>query len=117
MAITTQYINHGLIGPPKNVQTHKYMVFDDKVHEIHNTVVYRFKLSDVDDPDLYAAQPIIEWQNTEMGVWVLERAVAAPEWHRQLDPETYGYQYAIVAKLKGIDYTFWTLKWGNQNKT
>jgi hypothetical protein len=23
-------------------------------------------------------------------------------------------QYAIVAKLKDVDYTFWVLKWGNQ---
>jgi len=25
----------------------------------------------------------------------------------------YHMQYAVVAKLKDIDYTFWTLKWGN----
>jgi hypothetical protein len=26
---------------------------------------------------------------------------------------SYGYQYAIVAKLKDVDYTWWTLKWGS----
>lgn len=115
MAITRPNVFNGYLGEPKNIKTHKYMVIDDKVHEIHKTVVHRFKLSDVDDPDLYAAQPIIEWQNSEMGKWVMERAVETPEWHRHLEPVTYGYQYAIVAKLKGADYTFWTLKWGNQN--
>jgi len=51
-----------------------------------------------------------------MGKWVMERAVDTPEWHRQMNYQTYGYQYAIVAKLKGVDYTFWALKWGNQIK-
>jgi hypothetical protein len=48
-----------------------------------------------------------------MGKWIMERAVDTPEWHRQVDAMQYGYQYAIVAKLKDIDYTFWQLKWGN----
>jgi len=70
-------------------------------------------MSDSDDPDLYAAQPLWEWRESEMGQWVMERAVETPEWHRQMDPYQYGYTYAVVAKLKDVDYTFWALKWGS----
>jgi hypothetical protein len=77
-------------------------------------IVYSFKMGDVEDPDLYAGQPLMEWQESEMGKWVMERAVDSPEWHRNIDHTTYGYQYAIVAKLKDVDYTFWTLKWGSK---
>jgi hypothetical protein len=32
------------------------------------------------------------------------------------DPMSYGHQYAVEAWLKGADYTFWVLKWGNLDK-
>jgi hypothetical protein len=103
-----------MMGDPKTKRViDKFMVFDDRVHEIHTVVVHRFRMGDVEDPDLYAAEPLYQWQESEMGQWVMERAVDTPEWHRHADPMTFGYQYAIVAKLKDIDYTWWTLKWGN----
>ena len=103
----------GHLAEPNKIQTHEFMVFGDKAHRIHKLVVHRFRMGDVEDPDLYAAQPLLDWQHSEMGVWVMERAVDTPEWHRMADTMNYGYQYAIVAKLKDIDYTWWTLKWGN----
>lgn len=89
------------------------MVFGDKAYRIHKVVVHRFRMGDVEDLDLYAAEPLLDWQHSEMGEWVMERAVDTPEWHRMTDPTTFGWSYAIVAKLKEDDYTWWTLKWGN----
>jgi len=97
----------------KHPKLSKFMVIGDKVHEIHTVVVHRFRMGDVDDPDLYAAQPLYEWQQSEMGEWIMERAMDTPEWHRQHDTMNWGYQYAVVAKLKDVDYTFWILKWGD----
>ena len=91
----------------------KFMVFGDRVHEIHTVVVHKFRIGDVEDPDLYAAEPLWEWQQSEIGKWVMEHAVDTPEWHRQTDHLAYHLQYAVVAKLKDIDYTWWTLKWAN----
>jgi len=93
--------------------TNKVMVFGDKVHEIKTVVVHRFRMGDVEDPDLYAEQSMWEWQNSEMGKWVMKKAVVTPEWHKQIDAMQYHMQYAVVARLKDVDYTFWTLKWGN----
>lgn len=91
------------------------MVINGRTHEIHTIVVHRFHMGDVDDPDIYAAQPLYDWKESEMGQWVMERAVDTPEWHRHVDPMSYGYRYAIIARLKDIDYTFWVLKWGQQS--
>ena len=91
----------------------KYMVFGDKVHEIHTVVVHRFRMGDVEDPDLYAAEPLYQWQQSEMGKWVMERAVDTPEWHRHNNQMEWNTQYAVVAKLKDVDYTFWVLKWAD----
>lgn len=106
--------HNGYLGDTPNMPTYEIMVFGDKAYRIHNVVAYKFKMGDVDDPDLYAGQPIWEWQQTEAGKWVMEKAVEPPMWHRQLEPFTYGYQYAITAKLKDVDYTFWTLKWADE---
>jgi hypothetical protein len=103
------------MAKPTNAKTYDVMVFGDKAYKIYTVIVHRFRMGDVEDPDLYAAQPLMDWQTSEMGKWVMERAVDTPEWHRQIDPATYGYQYAIVAKLKGVDYTFWQLKWGQSS--
>jgi len=113
MALTTK-TDKGYMSEPKNIVTHDVMVFGDRAYKIHKVIVHRFTMSDVEDPDLYAGQPLWEWQESEMGKWVMAKAVDTPEWHRQTDFVNYGYQYIIVAKLKDIDYTFWTLKWGSK---
>ena len=92
------------LSKPKDITTHDVMVFGDKAHKIHTVVVHRFRMGDVEDPDLYAAQPLWEWQESEMGAWVMKHAVQTPEWHRQMDQIQYHMQYAVVAKLKDVDY-------------
>jgi len=91
-----------------------YMVIEDQVHRVHRVIVYRFRMGDVEDPDLYAAQPLWKWQESEMGKFVMERSVETPIWHRQADVANYGYQYAVEAFLKGVDYSFWVLKWADE---
>jgi hypothetical protein len=87
-------------------------IIDDVPVKIHNVVVYKFRISDSEEPDLYAAEPIWNWQESEMGQWVMENAVDKPIWERRVDHNTYGYQYAILAKLREADYLIWALKWG-----
>ena len=103
----------GTIGEYKQQTISKFMIFGDKVHEIHNVTVLRFRMGDVEDPDLYAGEPLYQWQQSEMGKWVMKKSVDTPVWHRYADPMNYGYQYAVTAKLKDVDYTFWVLKWAN----
>jgi len=77
-------------------------------------VCHRFRMGDVEDPDLYAAEPLYQWQKSEMGEWVMANAVQTPSWHRNIDPNTYGYAYSIQAELTPKNYTYWWLKWGHE---
>ena len=70
------------------------------VEEIHKVVVHSFSMGDVDDPDLYAAQPIYEWQQSDAGKFVMEHAVAEPIWLKNIDNVSWGYKYIIVAELE-----------------
>lgn len=106
--------DHGYLGKVTLPQTYDTIVINGKAYRIYKTLVHKFLMGDVEDPDLYAAEPLWKWQESEMGKWVMSKAVDTPEWHRRADMMQYGYEYAIVAKLKDIDYTFWALKWGQE---
>ena len=89
----------------------EWKMIDDIPVKISDVAVHSFTMGDVEDPDLYAAQPIYEWQQSEMGQWVIEHAVETPFWHRTIDPASYGHKYYIIARLREQDQTYWTLKW------
>jgi len=73
-------------------------------------VVHTIRMSDVEDPDLFVAQPIYEWQQTEAGKWIMENSIPSPSWHRQMDYSTYGYTYQIRAYLTHKQLTYWKLR-------
>jgi hypothetical protein len=83
-----------------------------EAHGPLTVTVHKFRMGDVEDPDLYAAEPLWQWQNTEMGEWVMSNAVQTPSWHRLVDPSSFGWTYTIVAELSPKDYTYWWIKWG-----
>jgi hypothetical protein len=74
--------------------------------------VHGFKIGDVEDPEIYAAGPIIDWQNTEVGQWVMLHAVEKPVYFQTLDYNSYGYKYVIKAKFNDEDAMIFRLKWG-----
>lgn len=78
---------------------------------IHKLVVHRFTLGDVEDPDLYAAEPMHKWEQSEQGHFVMTKAVETPVWQRHQDVSTFSMQYAIIAKLYEEDATYYTLRW------
>ena len=92
----------------------KYIVEDGTVHQLHKIVAHEFSVGDAEDPDLYAAGPLSQWEQSEKGQWVMSHAVETPIWHRLQDYAQLSYRYRITAVLKGKDYTFWTLKWGSK---
>lgn len=73
--------------------------------------VHQIRLSDSDDPDLYVAEPIYQWQQTEAGKWVMQHSKPEPQWFRSLDINTYGYIYTIRAELTPEEITFFELKY------
>ena len=73
-----------------------------------------FNVGDVEDPEIYAAVPIYDWERSEAGQWVMSNAVEQPYYIRALDYNSWGHQYKIMARLSEQHQTFWTLKWNNK---
>lgn len=72
-------------------------------------VLHEFTMNDVEDVEIYIAQPIYEWQQTDAGKWCMEKATDL-EYHTQADHMTMGYRVAITGWLSGKHATFWALK-------
>lgn len=84
----------------------------DEEQKTYSVIVHTIRMSDVEDPDLFVAQPIYEWQQSEEGKWVMANSLPVPSWHRDIDHLTMGYRYTIRAYLSPKNYTFWKLKYG-----
>lgn len=85
----------------------KHHMIDGEVYTRHK--IHQFKMGDVEDPELYAAQPIWEWQNTPMGQWVMTHC-KDPTFHTYQDPANFGYDIVITAYMTGKRYTEFALK-------
>jgi hypothetical protein len=103
----------GWVGTEPTIPTKEFTIVEDRVEQTKTVVVHSFTMGDVDDPDLYAAEPLINWEKSEVGQWVMANAVETPSWHRMADPYNYGYSYQIRAKFKGAVLTEWLLRYGN----
>jgi hypothetical protein len=96
----------------KSKSFHKYTLQDDQVIERRKIIVHSFVMGDVDDPDLYAAEPLYQWQQTDAGRWVMENAVDTPEWHRQVDIKSFGHKYIVTAVFETKKLTEYYLRFG-----
>lgn len=85
----------------------KYQVLDDELYE--RRIVHKFRMGDVEDPDLFVAQPIYEWQQTDHGKWVMKNG-RDPQYHMSMEPVYYGYQITITAHITAKRWTEYCLR-------
>jgi len=69
-------------------------------------------MGDVEDPELYAAVPIIEFEKSAKGHWLTENSKQQMEYIVRPNQETYGWMVIIFAWLEEQDLTYYRLKWG-----
>lgn len=71
---------------------------------------HEFTISDVEDPELYAAHPLHEWQQTEKGKWIMEHSID-PTYSIRPNMETMGYKVVVYGQLRDKDLTYFNLKY------
>jgi hypothetical protein len=76
-------------------------------------IFHTFRMGDVEDPELYAAQPIYEWQQTEQGRWVMEHC-ADPQFRVVPDAYNWGHKIVIYGPLEEQPAVIFLLKWGEE---
>jgi hypothetical protein len=78
-------------------------------------IVHEFSVGDVDDPEIYAAIPLYDFECSEKGQWVLANTAKPIYWRVSPYPFlTYSIRYVVVAEFAEPEYTYWMLRWGLQ---
>ena len=96
---------------PEHWQPEMTKIIDGRPVRFRDVCVLEIRMGDVEDPDLWVADPIWKWQQTEAGKFVMDHAEEKPYWHRSIDHSTYGHKYLIMARLSEQNETFWRLKY------
>ena len=99
-----------------NVASSEVKIIDDCAVRFSDVCVHEFSVGDVEDPEIYAAGPIFDWQRSEAGQWIMANAVDKPYYIQALDYNSWGHQYKIMARLSEQNQTFWRLKWAGLKK-
>jgi hypothetical protein len=66
-------------------------------------------MGDVEDPDLYVAAPIYEWQQTTAGKTAMKYA-KDPKYYIHSDVYSMGYKVTVTGRLEGKYATLYELK-------
>lgn len=68
-------------------------------------------LGDVEDPEIYAAGPILDWEKTDKGQWLHANSYEQMTFDILVDNASYGYRINIHAWLRDDALTYYKLKW------
>jgi len=75
-------------------------------------LVHTIEMGDVEDPEIYAAEPIINFEHSEKGRWLMSNSYRQLEFTIRPNSRTYGWKVCIWSYLNEQDLTYYTLKWG-----
>ncbi len=87
-------------------------LWESKLAMDNNVVikVHEFFMSDCDDLDIYVAEPLNTWLESECGSWLQENSFSM-RWHSLVDHERLGHRITVVATLSEQDAVYYQLKW------
>ena len=80
---------------------------------LHKVILYKCFIGDVEDPYIWAADPIMRWQDTEQGRWCLDNCEGDIVFHTAVDHRGLGYQVVIQGNLNDKNLTYFKLRWGD----
>ena len=103
-------LTHNSAAEYKHWQPEMTKIINDRAVRFRDVCVHEIRMGDVEDPDLFVAEPIWEWQQTDAGKFVMENAVEAPYWTRSTDYTIYGHKYRIMARLSEQTETYFRLR-------
>lgn len=82
-----------------------------KPDQTYKFTVYSFLIGEVEDPEIYAAGPLFEWQQTEKGAWVMKNAITEPTFYIDHEPSSWGFRVNVQATFDEKNATFYSLKY------
>ena len=82
------------------------------------TVLHEFSMGDNDDPDIYVAAPIYEWQQSDAGKWCMENCEPKSiTYVYRADVYNFGYRVTLYGDLREDLLTYFNLKYKQFEKS
>jgi|LauGreDrversion4_2_1035121.scaffolds.fasta_scaffold3090359_2 hypothetical protein len=78
-----------------------------------NLKVHEFLVGDVEDPEVYAALPIMQFMDTEKGIWCKEHSDDQMTYEVHPNIESLGFKVIVCARFSGVNLTMFYLKYMN----
>lgn len=97
----------------QKVKTFTKILDNGTVCEYYKFIAHKFRISDVEDPDLFAGEELYKWQESDSGKFVMENSLDKPMWTRHIEHSYYTYH--ITAEMSGERMTEYILKFGKKN--
>jgi hypothetical protein len=111
MTLFSAQATHGYLGNKPDKMVPEVVIAEGIPKKIIKLKVYEFSIEEVDDPVLYISEPLINWEKSEPGKYVMSVAVEPPAWRRHLNYLTLTTSVAVTAKLYEEDAIYYALKW------
>jgi hypothetical protein len=80
--------------------------------KLNKVILTSFNVGDVEDPMIYAADPIIRWQESDQGKWCMENCEGDIVYHSTIDHMRWGYKIVLQGSLSDKNLTYFKLRWG-----
>ena len=91
-------------------------IVDGRPVRYRDVCVYKLHIADTEDPEIYMAEPLGQWKNSDQGQWIMEHAEQQPYWLQNTNYHAYLIEYRVFARLSEQNETYWRLRWGGLNK-
>jgi hypothetical protein len=78
-----------------------------------NLTIHEFTLGDVDDPEVYAALPLMKFLETEKGIWCKTHSETEMTYEVLPDIISFGYRVTVHAKFNPEDLMMYHLKYSH----
>jgi len=81
------------------------------------TILYEFSMGDVEDPEIYAAEPLWQWQQSDAGKWCMKNCLPdSVTWGLSADMLNWGHRVTVYGDLAEHDHTYFRLKYHDYTK-
>ena len=81
--------------------------------KMNTRVLHRTHLQDSEDPVLYAAEPLWQWEKSDAGQWAMTHCTDTPSWY--VSSTAMGYEIIVTGPMSDEDHIFYMLKYENDN--
>jgi|LakMenE18May11ns_1017448.scaffolds.fasta_scaffold9947573_8 hypothetical protein len=78
---------------------------------MHKVSVAKFRMGDIEDPEVWINDSVLDWQQSQIGQWVMSNSKTLPCLEKKWDTNQFNWLVDIIAEFDDKIYTEYLLRW------